>query len=79
MYPYEYTPNPYTPNYEVGDPRLTPVGCVGKFTMITLVTGNTFGMIVDSADPTGFTTGRVPPTMAKTAFPSSFIASSICV
>ncbi|MCQ6277610.1 hypothetical protein JMM81_22485 [Bacillus sp. V3B] len=74
MYPYQYLPN-----YQFADQRLTPVGCVGKFTLITLKTGQTFGIVVDTADPLGFTTGRVPPTMAPTAFPSSSIASSICV
>ncbi|QHM16565.1 hypothetical protein C7M30_00184 [Bacillus subtilis] len=70
QYPYD----PYIENY-----RLTPVGCVGKFTMIELLNGVKFGMVVDSADPLGFTTGRVPPTMATTSFPSNLIKSSICV
>ncbi|MEH7758138.1 hypothetical protein [Bacillus pumilus] len=68
---------PYYPYIE--NQRFTPVGCVGKFTMIELLNGVKFGMVVDSADPIGFTTGRVPPTMATTSFPSNLIKNSICV
>jgi hypothetical protein len=57
----------YYPGYNPH--RLTPVGCIGKFTMIELNNGVKFAMVVYSADPLGFTTGRVPPTMAATAFP----------
>lgn len=56
-----------------------PIACIGRFTIIELTNGVTFGMIVDSADPFGMTTGRVPPTMAQTAFPSSLVKSSICM
>lgn len=65
---------PQSQNY-----MLTPIACVGKLTIIELTNGVTFGMIVDSADPFGMTIGRVPPTMANTAFPSNLVKSSFCI
>ncbi|WP_339219487.1 hypothetical protein [Paenibacillus sp. FSL H8-0332] len=70
-------------NYYYGNipPRVpyTPVGCVGKWTLIEMNNGAVFPMLISIADPAGMTVGQIPPSMSTTSFPSSSIKNSVCL